>query len=641
MSTLRKYWIQLALAFVTLALYAPLRHHDFINCDDPDYVTENATVQKGLTGAGIKWAFTTVHSSNWHPLTWISHMVDCQIFGLIPAGHHATNLLFHIANTLLLFELLRRMTGATWRSAFVAALFAWHPMHVESVAWVAERKDVLSTSFWFLTMLVYVRYAQEFKVQGSKFKVYYWLALLCFALGLLAKPMLVTLPFVLLLMDYWPLRRIYDLRPRQKTVRGTFTSYEPSPALEASSEPNALAMAETAGRREGIGRLILEKVPFFILAAGSSAVTYLAQQAGGAMSNLDAVSFGYRVCNALAAYLGYVEKLLWPHNLAFFYPRPHTWPMGVVIGGGILLPAVTIAVALWGKRRPYLAVGWFWFVGTLVPVIGLVQVGAASIADRYTYVPGIGLFIIVAWGMSDLVAGMPRRQLTLQMVGGATLAACLLIASVQLKYWHDDFTLYEHAIAVTDNNVLAYLNEANDLLLAHRTEDAIYRLKQVLALKPELPNANLGMALALDGQRKTKEAIPYYRTALRKKPDLPEVLNNMAWILAANPDPSLRKGTEAVEYAERACRVTHYERPMLIGTLAAAYAEAGRFKEAVDAGTKARDLAAAKGMNDLAQRNEALLKLYRANRPFHGAPEPAKVEGESREAANEQAPKDQ
>ncbi|HZQ47254.1 MAG TPA: tetratricopeptide repeat protein, partial [Verrucomicrobiae bacterium] len=575
----RENLIYVLLGLVTLVLFAPVAGHEFINCDDPDYVTDNPPVNAGLTGTGVVWAFTKSHASNWHPLTWISHMVDCQMFGLKPAGHHIVNLFFHVANTLLLFGILRRMTGAMWQSAFVAALFAWHPMHVESVAWVAERKDVLSTFFWLLTMLAYVRYAEESRVQSNtesgappdlrpsgqadvktlrvnlsaelgkerrRSKGYYYrLTLVCFALGLLAKPMLVTLPFVLLLLDFWPLNRSTELN------------------------------------KANLVRLIWEKVPFFILAAVSSVITYVAQKSSGAMSTLEAVSLDYRINNSLVAYLRYVEKIFWPHDMAIFYPRPISWDSGLVMAGGIMLAAVTIAVVLWAKRRPYLAVGWLWFVGTLVPVIGLVQVGAASMADRYTYVPGIGLFIMVAWGLADLMAKWALGQTALRTASAVALAACVMVTSVQLKYWKDNITLYEHAIAVTSNNVLAYIDEGSALLLMGKTEEGIARLQQALAVKPDQWSANCGMAVALDGQGKAKEAIPYYREALRQRPDMPEMLNNMAWILAANPDPSLRNGPEAVEFGERACKLTHYEKPFLIGTLAAAYAEAGRFKEAV------------------------------------------------------------
>ncbi len=597
----REYLIYLLLAVVTLALFAPVAGYKFVNLDDPEYVTENPPVKAGLTGAGIVWAFTKTHESNWHPLTWISHMLDCQLYGLKPAGHHITNLLFHVANTLLLFGLLRSMTGAVWRSAFVAALFAWHPMHVESVAWVAERKDVLSAFFWLLTMLAYVRYANELKVQSSRFKVadseskvqgprskaklYYGLTLVCFALGLMAKPMLVTLPFVLLLMDYWPLRR------------------------------------NAKWNKANVTRLVLEKIPFFILAAASSVITYFAQQAGGSVATMDYMPFDYRVSHSLVSYFCYVEKMFWPKDMAAFYPLPTAdWPVESVVAGGFMLAAVTIGVLVWARRKPYLAVGWFWFVGTLVPVIGLVHIGAASMADRYTYIPGIGLFIMVAWGMPELVAKWPQGQWILRTAGVAVLAACAVVTSLQLKYWKDTITLYDHAIAVTTNNIFAYFGEAGDLLAEGKTAQAMDRFQKVLAIDPHHFRANCRMAQILDDQGKTGEAVPYYREALRQQPDLPILLNNVAWILAANPDPSVRNGPEAVEYAERACKLTHYETPFYIGTLAAAYAEAGRFKEAVDAATKAYNLAMTLGMKDLAQRNEELLKLYQAGQPFREAP---------------------
>ncbi len=461
----------------------------------------------------------------------------------------------------------------------------------------------------------------ESKVQGprSKAKLYYGLTLVCFALGLMAKPMLVTLPFVLLLMDYWPLGRIYDLR---------FTIYEPkglklAAPVKAPSAPFVLP----ANRKSYIvyRKLIWEKVPFFVLAVASSVITYVVQKSSGSVSTLESVPFDYRIKNVLVGYLDYVEKMFWPQDMAIMYPLPHDWPMESLMGASFMLAAVTIGALVWARRKPYLAVGWLWFVGTLVPVIGLVRVGAASIADRYTYIPGIGLFIMVAWGVPELLAKWPHGRWILRAAGVAVLASCVAVTALQLKYWKDTMSLYEHALAVTTNNTLAYFSIGGELLLKAQREEAIVSFQKALALDPHHFGANRGMAQALEGQGKTGEAVLYYREALRQKPEESEVLNNMAWIFAANENATLRNGPEAVEYAERACKLTHDEKPIYIGTLAAAYAEAGRFKEAVEAATKAYNLAMTLGMKDLAQRNQELLKLYRASRPFHEAPKEPQV----------------
>jgi hypothetical protein len=354
-----------ALALVTFALYLPVVHHEFVNYDDHEYITENVHVNCGVTWPGIVWAFENKHAGNWHPLTWISHMLDCQWFGLNPAGHHLMNVLFHVVNTLLLFLLLNQITGAVWRSAIVAALFAWHPLHVESVAWAAERKDVLSTFFWLLTLIAYARFVKKPGV------IIYSLALLCFAGGLLSKAMVVTLPFVLLLLDYWPFNRL-------------------TPA--------------------SAGKLCVEKIPFLVLAIAGSVVTFVVQKTSGAFWSSENLPPFDRVTNALIAYLRYISKTLCPTNLALIYPHPHHWPAILVIGAALTLLAWS-GLFLWrAKSQPYLIVGWCWFLGTLVPAIGIVQVGVQSIADRYMYIPGIGLFIVIVWGINDFLNGRPQRE---------------------------------------------------------------------------------------------------------------------------------------------------------------------------------------------------------------------------------------
>ena len=370
--------IYVVLAAATLLVYLPMLRHGFVNYDDPDYITNNPHVQAGLTWPGIVWAFQSGEASNWHPLTWISHMADCQLFGRNPAGHHLINLLFHTANTLLLFLLLNQLTGALWRSAFVAALFAWHPLHVESVAWASERKDVLSAFFWMLTLLAYVRYAQptstsgECRVQNGASRVtchpsphFYFLALFFFACGLMSKPMVVTLPFVLLLLDFWPLR---DLRITNHELRFV----PPVAGKNSILRPDDCILRH---HRSGSRRRSL-------------------------VNRFAAFHFAWRT--PLMSYVRYISKVFWPADLALIYPYPHHWPLAGVIAVTVLLAMWSVLFLWWAKRFPYLAVGWFWYLGTLVPAIGLVQAGVQSMADRYTYLPGIGLFIIVAWGLNDL-----------------------------------------------------------------------------------------------------------------------------------------------------------------------------------------------------------------------------------------------
>ena len=454
--------IYLVLIVITFALFSRVLSSDFINFDDGTYITENPMVQNGLTSTSVVWAFTSGYASNWHPLTWISHMVDCQLYGLNPQGHHLTSLLFHIFNVLLLFLVLRNITGAVWRSAVVAALFAWHPLHVESVAWVAERKDVLSTFFWLLTMLAYARYAEESKVQSPKSKVYYGLALVCFALGLMAKPMLVTLPFLLLLLDFWPLRRIYDPDAKACGAGLRFTIYEPTDLQTASSfkAPSGPLASPTSHKSQITYRkLILEKVPFLLLAIASSVVTFLVQKTGGAVASLEALSFGQRIANALVSYIRYLGKMVWPRDLAVFYPIHHAWAAWQWAGAGLLIVAISVLAIAMIRQRPYFSVGWFWYLGTLVPVIGLIQVGGQSMADRYTYMPLVGIFIIFSWGMADLLGrGQLRRMNLAWAVIVPVLVACLMVTRSQTSYWKDSITLFRHAIAVTTDNTLAHVD---------------------------------------------------------------------------------------------------------------------------------------------------------------------------------------
>ena len=772
------------LVLATLTVYLPLVHLGFLNFDDNLYVTANPQVQGGLTWDGLRWAFTHMHAANWHPLTWLSHMLDCQLYGLNPAGHHLTNFLFHAANTVLLFLWLRSLTGAFWRSAFVAALFALHPLHVESVAWVAERKDVLSAFFGLLSLWAYTRYAGESEIRNPKTEgspktenrnltvasssganrrgsLYYALALLLFGLGLMSKPMLVTWPFVMLLLDYWPLGRGAEFGSRRDT---------PTPLRRWAW-------------------LVLEKLPFFALSAAASVVTVLAQRAEGAMVSMESLPLGPRILNALDAYLRYLGKLLWPADLAVIYPLASRAAAGTLLAG-LLVVTVTLLAFWQRRRRPYLPVGWAWYLGTLVPVIGLVQVGNQSMADRYTYLPAIGLFIILAWGAADFTAAWPKRRLALTAAATAILAACALTSQAQLRHWQNTESLFRHTLAVTTNNFVAWNNlgfclaeqgqpreaeacyraaveinpdfqdswsnlgsllaetmrheeaiatyetalqthpgfikvrnglatalamtgrleeakaqcreaaridpgsaEAHSnlgallaregqfdeavvefrlaveldpslavarcglggalgkqgkyeeavrelsatvklqptcaparlqlgviLAMQGNVDQAISAFSELLRLNPTDPDAHYHLALAFSRQRNTQDALRHYRAAVKARPDFPEALNNLAWAMATHPDPQFRDGREAVRLANRACQLTGQKQAYMLGTLGAAYAEAGRFPEAVATAEQAKALAEKTNEPEVAATNGKLLELYRSKQPYRDTP---------------------
>ncbi len=630
--------ISLLLALVTLLVFLPVREHEFVNYDDPQYVTENRVVQAGLTVAGVKWAFTTWHAGNWHPLTWLAHLLDCELFALDAGAHHLVNVLLHAANVVLLFLLLKRMTGAHWAAALVAALFAWHPLHVESVAWVAERKDVLSTLFGLLALHSYARFVQEKERRG------FWIALLCFALGLMAKPMLVTLPCVLLLLDFWPLRRT----------------------------PFSLA------------RLAWEKWPFFLLTIVSSVVTFLAQRGGEAVVTMKKFPASARLANALVSYARYLAKLFWPADLAVIYPLPTRVPLWEVAGALGLL----VALSLWtwrGRRvRPHLLTGWLWFLGTLVPVIGLVQVGTQAMADRYTYLPAIGVFIMLAWSARDLADRLRLGAWPVAVAAAVMLGGCVVVTSLQLRHWRNSQTLFAHAVAVTGENAVARINLGTALeragenvaALAHyrealridptrasvhnnlgnvlseigRTDEALAHFQKALRLKPgqALVHNNLGVTLAGLGrfddamtnyteaarlqpdepqafylmglarlrQGRAAEAVGHFRAALRVDPDHPKALTQLARVLATSEDAPRRNGAEAVRLAERATELTGGQNPIVLDTLAMAYAEAGRFSDAVTVAQQANALAVSVGGKDQAAAMERRLAGYRAGQPF-------------------------
>jgi tetratricopeptide (TPR) repeat protein len=528
----------LGLAALTAFVYGPLARHEFVNVDDPQYVSENPNVAAGLTWRSVGWAFTTGYAGNWHPLTWLSHALDLELFGLNPGAHHLINVLLHAVNTVLLFGWLRAATSAVGASGFAAALFAVHPLHVESVAWVAERKDVLSTFFWMLTLRSYSAYVRRPRVSR------YTLVLLVLALGLMAKPMLVTVPFVLLLLDVWPLDRI-----RRGSPAG---SPEGRRHASRAEDTSLVAQGFSPARLTAI-EAIREKLPLIALAIASIIVTFVAQQQGGAVKGLDVLPLGRRLSNAIVAYVTYAGKMIWPTGLAAIYPYPASYPAWLVLGCATGLIAVTIAVIRAARRHPYLPVGWLWYVGTLVPVIGLVQVGGQPFADRYTYVPFIGLFIMVGWGAPRLAARLPHRRIVLAAAATAATIGCVIAASSQVHHWRSSLTLWEHAIAATRDNYRAHHNLGHALADLGRVDEAIAQYRVALGIKPEYPEAhnNLGSALADVG--KPDEAVAHYLEALRIMPEYVEARVNLGVALSAqgNTDEAIRHFSLALEQDSR------------------------------------------------------------------------------------------
>jgi Flp pilus assembly protein TadD len=547
--------VSLGLVVGTLAVFGPMCANDFVNYDDPQYVTSNPHVMAGLKGDSVRWAFTATEFHNWHPLTWLSLQLDYQLYGLRPWGYHLTSLLLHSANTVLLFLVFRWLTGAVWPSALVAALFAVHPLHVESVAWVAERKDVLSTFFGLVALAAYVYYVQRPSL------LRFLPVLLALAFSLMAKPMLVTLPGIFLLLDYWPLGR---LRIGGPTLRTGCTAGAVSPA------PASLAL------------ILGEKLPLVALAAASSVVTVYAQNKGGAMESLENLPFALRAGNAVVSYVHYVGMTLWPVGLAPFYPHPRAgleeWQAA---GAAVLLACLTVLVLASCRQRPYLAVGWLWYLGTLVPVIGLVQVGDQALADRYTYVPLIGLFVLAAWGLSDLVGHRPPLQPLLASAAAAALLACAFLTWRQLAFWHDSRSLWEHALQVTVDNHVAENNLGVACLAGKGTmEEAEQHLRRAIELKPDFWMGHASLGIALDKQGRLDEAITCYSESLALQPDQAKTRNNLGVALGKQG-----KLDEAIAQFDEAIRLDPaftegYQ------NLALALARAGRLDEAIAVGWK-------------------------------------------------------
>ena len=606
-ATLRPPWLTIViclfLAALTWLVFGQTLRHDFINYDDPRYVYENTKITSGVSLSGIAWAFTHIHSMNWHPLTTISHMLDCQVYGLKPGGHHFTNVLLHIVAAILLFLALQEMTGTFWNSAFVAAVFAIHPLRVESVAWIAERKDVLSGVFFMLTLLAYVHYVRLPSIGR------YLVVVFALACGLMSKPMLVTLPFVLLLLDHWPLDRI----------RGRFW------------------------------KRVAEKIPLLGLSAISSIGTLVAQK--GAVGWTEELPILERINNAIISYLLYIWQMVWPANLAVFYPHPENrllpWE---IISSLLLLVCVTaIAIAL-RKQRPYLITGWLWYLGMLVPVIGLVQVGWQGRADRYTYLPQIGLYIAITWTVADLTAFWRRQRTILSTAAILTIGVLTWRAWAQTWYWRDSETLFKHALAVTTNNDVAennlgivYLRQGNvdeaisllqaavdlrpdnspahenlakALLQKGKVADALIHYQKLLELQPDNIEVHNIVGTALIQQRRIREGVEEWEKVLAIQPDNGNAMSNLAWVFATSPDDSLRDGTKAIQLASEALRISGNRIPILFRTLAAAYAESGRFSEAIQTAQQGIELANSQGNSELAAELNGNIALYQEQRPL-------------------------
>ena len=503
-------------------VYLQVGTFDFVDFDDNLYVTENSCVQRGLTKEGFIWAFNTFHAGNWHPLTWLSHMLDAELYGLNPAGHHYTNIAFHIANTLILFFILFRMTGALWKSAFVATLFALHPLHVESVAWVSERKDVLSTFFGLMTIGTYYRY-----IKAPDFKNYL-LVIIFLILGLMSKPMLVSLPFVLLLIDFWPLKRIqfknnYDLQSEKSTYYGF----------------------------KGFYQLIVEKIPLFILSLISCVLTFIVQKSGGAVVPLEVLPLKTRIANALISYVSYVLKAIWPDKLAYYYPYSiNAFSAFQICGAALLITSVIFGAIYLSRQYPYLVVGIFWYFGTLVPVIGLVQVTNQAMADRYTYIPLIGLFIVVAWGVPDILKKWHYRKIFLCVSAIIILSSLTIRAFYQTRHWKNSISLFENAVKVTEHNYHALNNLATSLAKKGRYDKAFLYLNQSLKINPQRKDVRMNLANILFLLGKPDEALSQYREVLQTDPKNADAHYNIAYVFS-----SQKNYNEAVLHYKETLRI--------------------------------------------------------------------------------------
>jgi protein O-mannosyl-transferase len=639
------FYVGSVLALGTLLLYWPTVGFDFIIVDDHVYVFQNSMVLKGLSWSGLKWALSSMDAANWHPLTWVSHMLDCSIYGLFPGGHHLTNVFFHAANSVLIFLVLKRLTSAFWPSAFAAGLFAWHPLHVESVAWICERKDVLSGFFFLLTLWAYGRYV------GRPTRGRYFLALALFLCGLMSKPMLVTLPCLLFLLDYWPLKR-----------------FDP--------------FVWTPDARKQWWKLINEKIPFFFLSALGCVMTMAAQSSGGAVSTTDAVPLLLRVTNAACSYTLYLAKAIWPANLAVFYPLPETPSWGFAAVSLVVIAVITYVAFKWRSKLPWLIVGWLWFLGTLVPVIGIVQVGSQSMADRYTYIPYIGLSFMLVWSVEYYWSKQKETFRVLTAAGGLT--ALVLFAQVtrnQLGYWHDSVRLFRHAVQITARNDFSERNFKFSQVLARqgdplpryeavltptpvdlkarynrtfdeaafgRLDSAVTELSETLnydprsdklhnelgivlaeqekfnqsaeefsqaaALNPKSPWPFYNGAIVLQEEGKAEEAARHYAKALELRPAWSEALDKLAFLLAGPPMGRLQNASNAVSLATQANELTGGNSPGYLRTLAMAYAAEKSFTNAIKTAELAREKAQRGGFEVMTTNLVSDIESYRAGK---------------------------
>lgn len=651
---MRRFWlIQCLLAVITATAFWDVHTLGFIAYDDPDYITTNWLVQRGLTREGLAWAFGQVHGTEtyWHPITWVTHMFDCQFFGLNGGAHHLTSLAFHIANVLLLFLLIFRTTGAFWTSAVVAALFGVHPLQVESVAWITERKNLVSTLFALLTLLAYVKYTQQ------RSKRWYWAAIGAFILALMSKPAVVTIPCVMLLMDVWPLRRA--------ALFNTAGRFAPSQLLQSKL-------------------LFLEKIPFLALSVGSGILTITAHLDLGTLNPEAAPPVSLNYGNIVVSYVEYIRKFLWPVDLAVFYPFRTTLTFQDVAASLAIIALITVAVLLQLRRRSFLAVGWFWFVGVMLPMTGVVQVGTQAMADRFMYVPIIGLLIMVCLTAREALAYSVYRIPVAAVGTVLVLGTCMVFSRIQLSYWKNDLTLFEHARHVTKDNYLAY-NVVGHMLLREGAVDAamtsfqaalaiqpafadphvsigslnlskgrlqeaakefeealrtrpryyearlglavtyqrlgnidaaITNYEETVRLKPDLAAAHRGLADLLLAKGRFRDALAQYREVIKFEPNSAEVLGRTSWLLATHNDPQVRNGPAAVQFGEKACQLTGYAQPQPLNALAAAYAEVGKFDLAVSTEQKALDIARARNQANLIPMTETLLKLYQSGKPY-------------------------
>jgi tetratricopeptide (TPR) repeat protein len=597
--------------------------HDFTNYDDNTYVYQNPKVAAGLSFSGVSWAFTHVHAQNWHPLTTISHMLDCQLYGLRARGHHFTNVVLHTGAAVLLFFVLRQMTATFWRSAFVAALFAIHPLHVESVAWIAERKDVLSGIFFMLTLGAYTRYARKPSIGR------YIVMSIFLACGLMSKPMLVTTPFILLLLDWWPLRR-----------------------FEGSTSNGGESRRRPSLDRQSIRRwLIFEKLPLLSLSIASAIITFLAQRQ--AIGLPEELPISWRISNAIMSYMLYVWQMFWPVKLGAFYPHPENrLPAWEIVFAGVFVAGITIAAIVFRKKRPYLMTGWLWYLGMLVPVIGILQVGWQARADRYTYLPHIGLYIGFTWTFGEFAAKRRLRKIV-AAIAVAIVAALSWIARAQASSWRNSETLWRHTLTVTGDNDVAENNVGIVLWAQGKLDDAISHFESALKIRSQnapaqdnlakalLEKGNLAQALLharklvelqpenLEGRNilgtivfqkgQAKDAVTEWENVLAIDPDNGNAASNLAWVYATYPGESIRNGERAVELAERALRLSGAKNALIFRTLAAAYAERGRFELAIATAERGRELALTQGNVALAGEFDTNIALYRAGTPLRDA----------------------